>query len=80
MDDRIEGEDLEEKTILFLGMKEGKFHVPLEPTFIHIHHSLPSWIALFGVFKTFLAGLKIKTNKKEEKNKLFPGRVLKNTL
>ena len=29
----IEGQDLEEKTKLFLGMKEGKFHVPLEHTF-----------------------------------------------
>ena len=51
--DRIEGQDVEEKTKLFLGIKEGKFHVPLEHIFIHIHHSLPSKIAVLGVFKTW---------------------------
>ena len=49
---RIEGQNLEEKTKLFLGMKEGKFHVPLGThTLIHIRHSLPSQIAPLGSFQ-----------------------------
>ena len=34
--DRTEGQDLEEKTKLFLGKKEEKFHVPLEHLFTYI--------------------------------------------
>ena len=35
--DKREGQDLEERTKLFLGMKEGKFHVPLEHTYVFIY-------------------------------------------
>ena len=76
MVDRIGGYDLEEKAKLFLGVKEGRFHTPLEHIFIHLCHFLPSQIALLGVFKTWLAGLKIKTYKNEEKIKVLPGHVL----
>ena len=65
--DRIDGQDLAEKTKVFLGMEEGKFPVSLEHTSIHIHHSLPSHIAL----QCLTSRIEDQDQKKEGKMKLL---------
>ena len=77
--DRIEGQDLEEETKCFLGTKEGKFHVPLERTYLFLYISsftdCTSWSP-----QDLVGRIEGQNHKREEKIKLLPGHVFKKAL